>query len=131
MTKLIKENCEPGSVVHSDGWAAYLGIPWCDLKIRHERHVKKTVNNEEVRTFVEANLIEGLWGTLKQYIKHSYNTLMGDEGTYYDFIQEALWRRKLRKLETPQERRDFIRMTFRHQENDEVDLSRTYASSLE
>lgn len=93
LKKLIQENVEKGSVVHHDGWAAYLGIPWAALKIKNKRHVKKTVTNEEVRTFAESNLIEGLWGNLKFYIKHSYNTLHGDEGSFYDFIQEALWRR--------------------------------------
>jgi hypothetical protein len=55
LKKLIQENCEPGSVINSDGWAAYLAIPWGDLRMRHERHIKKSAGNEEIRTFVQSN----------------------------------------------------------------------------
>ena len=56
------------------------------MRLRHERHIKKTVNNEDVRTFEQSNLIEGLWGVMKQNIKHSYNTLIGQEAVYYMFV---------------------------------------------
>jgi IS1 family transposase len=86
LKKLIVNNCEPGSTIHTDGWAAYQAIPWETLDMKHARHVKKSVNQEDIRTFAHSNLIEGLWGTLKLHIKHSYNTLIGDEDTYYGFI---------------------------------------------
>jgi IS1 family transposase len=86
LKKLIRDNCEPGSIIHSDGWAAYQAIPWEILEMTHVRHVKKSANSEEIRTFKHSNLIEGLWGNLKAHIKHSYNTLIGDEDTYFSFI---------------------------------------------
>ena len=86
LKKLIRDNCEPGSTIHSDGWAVYQAISWEFLEMTHERHVKKSVNNEEIRTVAHSNLIVGLWGNLKAHIKHSYNTLIGDEETYFGFI---------------------------------------------
>jgi hypothetical protein len=71
------------------------------MRLRHMRHVKKTANNEEIRTFKESNLIEGLWGVMKQNIKHSYNTLIGDESVYFTFVMESLWRRQMSRLESP------------------------------
>ena len=79
LKKLIKDNCEPGSIIHSDGWAAYKAIPWDELEMTHVRHVKKSTDHNEIRTFAHSNLIEGLWGNMKTHIKHSYNTLIGDE----------------------------------------------------
>jgi hypothetical protein len=99
--RLIQQNVEPGSIVHSDGWAAYKSIPFKSMRIQHKRHVKKTVNDDEIRTFAHSNLIEGLWGNMKTHIKHSYNTLIGDDQLYYTFVMEALWRRHIKRLETP------------------------------
>lgn len=111
LANLIKQNCESGSIIHSDGWAAYERINWNTLEIKHEQHIHQK-SKGKLRTFERCHLIEGLWGELKYLIKHIYNTLPGNEDIFELFIQEAMWRRSLRKL-TGNEWTEFVKTTYR------------------
>ena len=36
---LIQNNCNAGSIIHSDGWMAYSTMKWDEMDIEHRCHV--------------------------------------------------------------------------------------------
>ena len=51
----------------TDGWAAYLNMPWKDHKIIHKREIHYNKQGLMKRTMINSNLIEGLWGEIKDF----------------------------------------------------------------
>ena len=85
---LIQKYIRPGSIVYSDYWRAYGGIP--DLPgynfkhgtVCHDRHFKDPV------TGVHTNTIEGRWARVKAAIPcRVYNLL-----TLQEYLSEYVWR---------------------------------------
>ncbi len=76
-----------------------------------------------MRTFAYSNLIEGLWGTMKFYIKHIYNTISGEDDLFIHYLHESLWRINLRKKEGSNYY-NYLISTFRFDPPGEKDDSR-------
>ena len=70
---MIQSRILPGSIIHSDCWAAYNGIldlPECDFEHKTVNHSVEFVTTEGVHT----NTIEGTWYALKRHIpKNCWN----------------------------------------------------------
>jgi hypothetical protein len=84
--------------------------------MEHENNPHSGPNVSVRGPFAESSLIEGLWGTLKTNIKRIYVTLTGHLSSFEHFVNEAMWRRYVDKLnEEDIEAFDaFLMTTFSH-----------------
>ena len=51
--------------MHTDGWRGYDPIDWKNLGYIRYKNVHSSNNNQIKRTMKNSNLIEGLWGEVK------------------------------------------------------------------
>ena len=72
LQSLIKRHIRPGSVIVSDGWAAYAGLNQIGYEHNIVNHSKEFVNNEGNHT----NKIESIWGALKRMFSSIRNKRM-------------------------------------------------------
>lgn len=87
-------------VVNTDGWGAYEAIDWAGLGLIRVKHIH--ANNLERRTMEHSNLIEGIWGQIKQHTKRMYCSISGSKDLEH-YLFEAKWRRDM-ALFVPTER---------------------------
>lgn len=88
---LIEEHIEPGSIIHSDMWRAYGGIP----NLPHGYHQHFTVNHQQ--NFINPNTgahtqsVESMWQKVKARAKRQF----GDSRSLFEtYLPEYLWRQR-------------------------------------
>lgn len=64
---IIQEYVKTGSIIWTDGWAAYNGLQDLGYTHRTVNHKKEFISADGVCT----NAIEGYWATLKQFCRHT------------------------------------------------------------
>jgi hypothetical protein len=87
---LIVKHIRPGSIIHSDCWAAYGQIP--NLITDDPAYTLKQVNHSQefvTTDGVHTNTIEGTWWALKRHIPKKCDNINIDE-----VLLEHVWRRK-------------------------------------
>lgn len=97
---ILEANVAPGSIIHSDGWAAYQGIAAMPV---NPRFTHLAVNHKE--NFVDPNTgactnhVERMWGGVKSKFKRMNGCM---SSTLPSHLDEAMWRYQYsRKGEQP------------------------------
>jgi transposase-like protein len=86
LKSIIQAYVLPRSIIHTDGWAGYNGIPtWGDYQHFTVVHEHNFVEPDGTHT----NTIEGTWAGIKRNIPVQNRTYWAIEGHLYEFI----WRR--------------------------------------
>ncbi|KAK3909791.1 putative transposase-like protein [Frankliniella fusca] len=67
LAPLIRQYCKEGSILWTDGWAAYKGLDKFGFKHHVVNHSKEFKSADG--SF--SNWVEGYWSTLKQYCRHT------------------------------------------------------------
>lgn len=86
LRRLILENIEPGSIICSDMWRAYIGLDTLGYQhhmVNHSLHFKDPI------TQTHTNTIEGTWNGLKLQIPPRNRTKTIDNA-----LLEAIWRKQ-------------------------------------
>lgn len=104
--RLITTHVAPGSTVHTDGHASYEALPWQRMNMTHAQHVHNQRGRLR-RTMAHSNLIEGLWGQMKDSMKRIYVSLPSDENLD-DFLFESMFRRELNSIQDRAAKQDYI-----------------------
>lgn len=87
---LIEEHIAPGSIIHSDMWRAYGGIPNLPHGYQHFT-VNHTQNFVNPITGAHTQSIESMWQKVKSRAKKQF----GDSRTLFEtYLPEYLWRQQ-------------------------------------
>lgn len=87
---IIEDTILPGSVIHSDGWRAYQGIPAIPVIPPYTHHVvNHQVNFVDPLTGATTNHIERWWKECKQKLKRMNGVPRESLPSYLD---EFMWR---------------------------------------
>jgi transposase-like protein len=97
---LIRKYIRPGSIIISDEWRAYRGIPkiQCNPRLLH-----RTVNHSPtfvhpVHSFIHTQSIESMWTKIKRKFKRMHGTV---ESLMNSYLAEFMWRQRFGKCGTP------------------------------
>ena len=87
---LIQEHIAPGSVIHSDMWAAYNGIDQLPVNPPYTHHtVNHTENFVDPATGADTNHVENMWKNAKMKFKSMAGVA---ENTLESHLDEFMWR---------------------------------------
>ena len=86
---IIRERVSPGTIVHTDQWAAYNRIQR-DLALNHQT-VNHSVNFVDPATGAHTQNAESNWSTAKEKLK----IMKGNSNSNFlqEYLQEFMWRR--------------------------------------
>ena len=65
-------------------------MDWKGMHMEHVRTLHEPANGER-GTFRNSALVEGLWGRMRQRMRHIYYSFQGGS-QFEDYIYETLWR---------------------------------------
>ncbi len=86
---IITQHIAPGSIIVSDRWRAYAGIPRLGIyqyeSVDHSRHFRDPV------TGANTNSIEGYWNRTKRKFKQMIG-FCGGPGVLASYLDERMWR---------------------------------------
>ena len=88
---LIQQWILPRTIIVSDQWASYAGLPNLQQMYQHltVNHFIEFVNHNDPRAHTQT--IEGLWA----HVKHKYRTMYGtSHGNFVDYLSQFLWRKQ-------------------------------------
>lgn len=88
---LIQRYVKPGTTIHTDGWAAYNGLP--ALGYTHHT-VNHSVNFVDPVTGTHTQSIEGSWYAAKRKLKRGHGT---SRQLFASYLMEYMWRREYGK----------------------------------
>lgn len=90
LMKVINEHVNAGTIINTDGWAAYRSLTDHGFENHTVNHLERFV---DPKTKVHTNLIENLWKRLKQDLPPTGVTQEKLHGRFYEF----LWLRKYKQ----------------------------------
>ncbi|KAI8784608.1 hypothetical protein BgiMline_009022 [Biomphalaria glabrata] len=89
---IIEQYIEPGTMIHSDAWAAYNGIAHLPVLPPYQHNVvNHSTNFVDPATGATTNHVERMWKSMKQKLKRMSGT---SDDLLQSHIDEFLWRQR-------------------------------------